>query len=146
MENKWSTKLRDAILSNSAIRDGLHDDEAQPLIDWGMALSDMIGTKLSQMPESEVEVVYDTYQTALSKLMTRLNWLTIFSKKKGEDWTRKTIGQINELTQTLFGEQAPQLSPDEILQALLVDTETENKVRIAQLMRKVTPPNKDDLV
>ncbi len=147
MGNIWSDKLRDAILSNSAIRDGLQDDAAQPLIDWGLELAEAVGEKMSQLPPEQTDAAYDTYQGALSKLLTRLNWLITFSQKKGEDWTRKTLAQINELSQTLFGEQAPLLSEDEMLHMLLAEAESDNKSRIAHLMKRVSPKNnREDLV
>lgn len=144
--NRWSTKLRDAIVSNSAIRDGLKDDEAQPLIDWGLSLADSIGAKMENVPESEIEEVYDKYQAALSKLLTRINWLITFSQKKGPAWTQKTIDQLNELTHTLFGEQAPQLPVEDIMNYVLSDSDAaDRRARVQQLMQRVAPKPKTTL-
>ena len=38
----YAARLRDAILDNSALRNGLNDDEAQPLIDRGLSMADRV--------------------------------------------------------------------------------------------------------
>ncbi|MBZ0310717.1 MAG: hypothetical protein K8I82_31960 [Anaerolineae bacterium] len=142
MENIWGQKLRDAILSNSAVRDGLTDEEAQPLIDWGLGLADIIGKKMASLPDPEA--AYETYLAALPKLMTRINWLTTFSQKKGAEWTKKTIAQVQELSQTLFEEQAPPLDAENMLRYLILGAEEiDRKSRVMLLIQKLTPENKD---
>lgn len=103
-------RLRDAILENSALRDGLTDDQAQPLIDWGLALADEVGAKIDQMPADDLETNYETYASALLKLMTRITWVATYRSSKGEAWTQDTLAKLNELNRTLRGESAPQIS------------------------------------
>lgn len=145
MENIWGQKLRDAILSNSAIRDGLTDEEAQPLIDWGLGLADVIGKKMASLPDPEA--AYETYLAALPRLMTRVNWLTTFSQKKGVDWTKKTIAQVHELTRTLFEEQARPLDAENLLRYLVLGAEEiDRKSRVIQLIQKFSPEDKEGIL
>jgi hypothetical protein len=142
MDNIWGQKLRDAILSNSAVRDGLTDDEAQPLIDWGLALADGIGKKMAQLPDPEG--AYETYLAALPKLLTRVNWLAVFSAKKGPEWTKKTIDQVHELTQTLFEEQAPPIDSENMLRYLVLGVEALDRNSVVhQLIQKLSPIDKE---
>lgn len=104
--------MADALLDNSAMRDGLTDDEAKPMIDFGMALANDVGDKLEAHAKSpEFEAYYEDQRTAFVKIMTRIGWVAIYREKKGADWTVKTLKQINDYHQTLRGAEAPQLSP-----------------------------------
>lgn len=107
--NVWTERLRDAILDNSAWRRGLEDDEAQPLLDWGLAKANEVTTPLTTMPPEDAEARYDELYGALPKQMTRITWAATYREKKGEGWTRKTLNQLNELNQTLYGQAAPQI-------------------------------------
>jgi len=106
-ENEWAARLRDAILDNSALRDGLLDEEAQPLIDWGLALAAVVTAPLPTLPDPEMR--YEELYDALPKLMTRITWVTIYRQNKGADWTTRTLQQLNELNIVLHGETAPQI-------------------------------------
>ena len=108
--NEWGKRLQDAILDNSKIRDGLHDDEAQPLIDWGLDIAKQVTLPLADMPTDEAEIRYEELYGALPRLMTRLTWVAVYREKKGDDWTIKTIHQLNEMNQILHGTDAPQIS------------------------------------
>jgi hypothetical protein len=107
--NEWGKRLQDAILENAAIRDGLHDDEAQPLIDWGLALAVQVTNGLEKLPKAEAEIRYEELYGALPKLLTRITWFTLHRVNKGPEWANRTLEQLNELSRTLHGENAPQI-------------------------------------
>lgn len=110
--NPWIRDLQEAILSNSALRDGLTDDEAQPLIDWGLGLAEQLGNQLAAMPADEAESLFEEKQSALLKLLTRISWVAIYQQEKGPSWTEQTLQQLNDFNRAIQGGQAPQLKPE----------------------------------
>jgi len=44
---RWTKQIQDAIAENSALREGLQDDEALPLIDWGAQQAEQLGARMS---------------------------------------------------------------------------------------------------
>lgn len=112
--NTWTERLRDTLLDNSALRDGLTDDEAQPLIDWGLAQAERVTAGLDGMMPEIAEAHYETLSSALPKLLTRITWLAVHRERKGPQWTQQTIDQINRFSQDLYGQDAPQLPPDSL--------------------------------
>lgn len=107
--NAWGKKLQDALLDNAALRDGLKDDEAQPLLDWGLALAVKVTHGLEALPSQTADLRYEELYEALPKLLTRITWLTLHRAKKGPEWSTRTLDQLNELSRTLHGEGAPQI-------------------------------------
>jgi hypothetical protein len=109
--------LRDAILDNSALRDGLTDDEAQPLIDWGLALADEVGAKVDQL----------------------ITWAATYRTNKGEAWTRTTLEQLNQLNRTLRGEDAAQISQNAISGYAQGADGLDNGAFVLELMKQLSP-------
>jgi hypothetical protein len=107
--NEWGQRLQDALLDNAAMRDGLTDSEAQPLLDWGLALAVRVTTGLEQRSKAEAEVRYEELYAALPKLLTRISWLTLHRAAKGPDWATRTLEQLNEFNRALHGDSAPQI-------------------------------------
>jgi hypothetical protein len=108
--NHWGQSLQDAILDNSALRDGLTDDEAQPLIDWGLDLAATLTQGLDRLPDVEAEARYEQLYAHLPKLMTRFTWLALHRAAKGQDWATRTLEQMNDYSRELYGPAAPQLN------------------------------------
>ena len=131
--------LRDAILENSALRDGLTDDEAQPLIDWGLALADEVGAKVDQLPAEDLETNYEEHAAALLKLLTRITWAATYRTNKGEAWTRTTLEQLNQLNRTLRGEAAPQISENAISGYAQGADGLDNGAFVRELMKQLSP-------
>ncbi|NJL92914.1 MAG: hypothetical protein HC915_03925 [Anaerolineae bacterium] len=111
-DNDFGTKLSEAVLSSSALRENLTDDEAQPLVDWGVAQAEQVGAQMGDLLPMQQAMALEEKQTALLKLLTRITWVAVHSANKGEAWTRKTLAQINEYEQVLYGPAAPQLNAE----------------------------------
>lgn len=109
-DNPFTASLRDAILDNSSVRDGLTDDEAEPLIEWGLAQAEIVTRSLPDQSADEAEMRYEELYGALPMLMTRITWAATFRAQKGADWTLNALKQLNEMSQTLHGENAPQIA------------------------------------
>lgn len=143
MSNEWSAKIKDAILSDSALRDGLTDQEAQPLIDWGLARAEEIGSQIAALPAAEIEIVLEEKQYALLKLMTRITWIAIHRAGKGAEWTTATLQKLNELNQTLYGETAPQISDNLIAAYAQQSNGLTQGEMVLELMKQLSPPSQD---
>ena len=139
--NPWAEKLRDAILSNSAIREGIHDDAAQPLIDWGLQLAEAVTAGLTAMPDNIATMRYEALYEALPKLLTRITWVVVYREKKGADWTARTLNQLNELNQALHGADAPQLDEARITQLANRQDGLEPGALISALIATLSPAN-----
>jgi hypothetical protein len=137
--NPWAEQLRDAILSNSAIREGIQDDAAQPLIDWGLQLAEQVTARLPSMPDSIVEQRFEALSAALPKLLTRITWVVVHREKKGADWTSRTLTQLNELNQTLHGTNAPQIDEARIAQLANRQDGLEPAALISDLIAVLSP-------
>ena len=143
--NPWAAKLRDIILSNSALRSGIQDDAAQPLIDWGLQLANEVTQSLASMPEDAASARFEALSEALPKLLTRVTWVVVYREKKGADWTARTLHQLNELNQTLHGADAPQFSEMVIMQLAEGQDALEPTALISNLIENLSPqpPNGD---
>ena len=137
--NPWAEQLRDAILSNSAIRNGIQDDEAQQLIDWGLQLAQEVTAGLTSMPDNIASVRFQALSEALPKLLTRVTWVAVHREKKGPDWTMRTLNQLNELNQTLHGVDAPQLGEERMVDIATAPAEPDVKTLIGNLIIDLSP-------
>jgi hypothetical protein len=140
MTNPWAEQLRDAILSNSALREGIQDDEAQPLIDWALQLAEEVTAGLPSMPDSVTEQRFEALSEALPKLITRITWAVVYRQKKGPDWTTRTLTQLNELNMTLRGANAPQISEARMAELANLQDELEPGALILNLIETLSPP------
>lgn len=140
--NTWGRKLQDAILDNAALRDGLTDTEAQPLVDWGLQRAVVVTAPLDDHPLPDER--YEELYSALPKLMTRISWLAIYREKKGEAWSVKTINQINELNTTLYGADAPTINPISAGQLATMSDGFNKSELILDLIYKLTPNDENE--
>src|SRR3972149_7068562 len=101
----WVQKILETIPDSAPIRDGWHDDEALPLVDWGTMCAEHLGRRLAA-PETPPEQV-DSTAYNLTRLMTRVNWLATYRHKKDAAWLTRTFQMINQLSRELYGDDAP---------------------------------------
>lgn len=139
LTNPWAARLRDALLDNSALRDGLADDEAQPLIDWGLQLADRLAAEMKSLPSDQHEARYEQFYEMLPKLLTRITWVTLHRAKKGADWTANMLRQINDLNRILHGADAPQLSAESIAAYAERGDQLSNGELVKELIAHLTP-------
>ena len=143
MQPNWAAQLQDAILDNSGIRKGLHDDAAQPLLDWGLQLAKDSTQGLEALPSDQAQARYDDLYTALPKLLTRIAWVVVYRAKKGADWTLKTFSQINEFNRVVQGGRAYQFSKQEIVEYANSMDGLQGQAMVKHLIRKLDHAEKD---
>jgi hypothetical protein len=129
----YTALLQDAILDNSKIRDGLTDTEAQPLIDWGLQQAELV------TDDTTDEARYEELYGALPRLLMRMNWFVTYTPKKGADFGVKTMNQINNYAQTIYGKA--KFNEDAINDLIaMVDGGADVPSVLEKLMRQIQPP------
>ena len=138
--NPWTKQISDTLADADAVREGLHDDEALPLVDWGTAQAQALGARMaapetpSPTPEQAAETGY-----ALVRLMTRITWVVTYRHKKDAAWLTRTFHKINDLSRELHGPDAPTLSEDEIAAWIADHAAHTNGELVQSLIARLTP-------
>lgn len=136
----YTQKLREAVVSTSAVREGLPDDDAIPFIEWGSAHADVVARRLAapgSPPPSEEQVAGMAY--TLTRLLTRLNWLVTYRSKKDAAWLARTFAMVNQLSRELHGDEAPTLSDEEIAAWIADQPNRTDRELLQQLVARLTP-------
>jgi hypothetical protein len=63
------------LMENSSLRDGLTDEQAQQLLDWGLALIRQTAVRTANLPDDDAEPVLEEVTTAVSQVMKQINRL-----------------------------------------------------------------------
>ncbi len=137
---RWTAKIQDSIADSSAVRDGLHDDEAIPLVDWGAEQAQHIAARLAapELPPPDEERVGNTAYS-LVRLMTRITWVVVYRAKKDAAWLTRTFHTINDLSRELHGPDAPVLSDDEIAAWIAESKDKSSGELVKNLTARLTP-------
>lgn len=95
----YVNNLKDTILDNAALRDGLTDTEAQPLIDWALRQANYVGGLIENDEDAEFK------QTNLNRLIL---YITRFTTRRLDDkdgkWVDKQISRLNEFSENIGGQ------------------------------------------
>lgn len=142
--NPWTKRIEDTLADASAVREGLQDDEALPLMDWGVAQAHVLGARMAApeaaaapAPPAEEQVAEKAY--ALVRLMTRITWVVTYRHKKDAAWLTRTFNKINDLSRELHGPDAPALSDDEIADWIATHAQHSNAELLQDLIARLTP-------
>lgn len=134
--------MQDTIVSSEKVRDGLRDDEAVPFVEWGLARARQLAARLAaagRLATDEEQVADQGY--ALTRLMTRVNWLVTYRHKKDAAWLTRTFQMVNQLSREVYGEGAPTFSDEEIAAWLAGQGGRSNAELIEELLARLTPPD-----
>jgi hypothetical protein len=134
-------QIQDVLADSDKIREGLHDDEAMPLMDWGIQQAEHIGKRLaaSPTPPTDPQQISDI-GFSLARLMTRVTWLVVYRKKKDAAWLTRTFQTINEMNRQLHGPDALVFSDEEITAWIAAENPGSNGDQIKALIDHLTPP------
>lgn len=137
--DRWTRQIQDALAGDSGLREGLNDDEARPLVDWGAEQAATLARRLahSDTPPDAEQVAMAAY--TLGRLMSRINWVVTYRTKKDSAWLMRTLTKINQLSQELFGPDAPALSDDEIAAWIADQPNHDNGTLVRGLLARLTP-------
>ncbi len=138
--DRWTKQIQDALAGNSGLREGLTDDEALPLVNWGAEQARTVAQRLAQAgevaPDSEQ---IDNSAYTLGRLMARINWVVTYRNKKDAAWLTRTFAKINQLSREVFGPDAPVLSDDEIAAWIADHPNHSNAELLHELIARLTP-------
>ena len=140
-DGRWIEVFLESLADTAQIREGLHDEEALPLIEWGTRYAHLLAARLDapDAPVADEEQVKMTAYT-LVRLMTRLTWLVTYRHKKDAAWLTQTFQMVNKLSRDLLGSDAP-VFPDEAISAWLAEHSSRTNGDLLQhLMTQMTPP------
>jgi hypothetical protein len=132
--------MQDGIVSSEKVRDGLRDDEAVPFVEWGLRRAKQLATRLAaadQLTTDDEQIADQGY--ALTRMMTRVNWLVTYRHKKDAAWLTRTFQMINQLSRELYGDEAPIFSDEEIAAWLAGHSARSNAELIGDLVARLTP-------
>lgn len=137
---QWTKQIQDALAGNSGMREGLRDDEALPLVNWGAEQAETIAQRLAEAdaPPPDAEQI-DMAGYTLGRLLTRITWVVTYRTKKDAAWLTRTFAKINALSQELFGPDAPTLSDEEIAAWIADQPNRTNGELVNDLIARLTP-------
>lgn len=101
--------MQDALAGNESVREGLRDEDAIPLIDWGRAQAEALAARRT-MPEAEAADA----GMLLADLLSTMTWAVVYRHSKDAAWLSQTLHTLNDLSRDLAGDEAPQLSDETI--------------------------------
>jgi hypothetical protein len=84
------------LLDNSSLRDALDDEQAQRLLDWGLAHLSRHAAETAHLPDDEAEAILDEVTTAVSRVMKEVNRLVDSSAGMDETETRQRWQRLVE--------------------------------------------------
>ena len=139
---RWAKSLQDAIATDSAIREGLQDDDAVPFIAWGRAQAERIAARWVAAGITPDEEQLDEAAGALMDLMTNINWAVRYRHKKGTAWVVNILRSLNALSRDLLGENAPTLGEETIAAWVAERVQQPDSQVLRELMAQLTPAEK----
>jgi hypothetical protein len=139
--DRWAKVIQESLADTSAVREGLTDDDAIPLVDWGIICAQFLGQQLCLPGTAEpTQEQAGNLGYALTRLMTRLNWLVTYRHKKDAAWLTRTFQMVNQLAKELYGESAPAVPDDEIAAWIAAHAGQSNGDLLRGLIARYTPP------
>ena len=140
---RWTAQIQDMVASDSGIREGLHDQDAIPLIDWGRAQAERIAARLgAEAPDVGEETIGDE-AGALIRLMTTISRAVVHRHNQGDDWLAKVFKRLNKTSQRVYGEDAPVMSDEEVAAWIAGHGARSDGEVLRDLMARFSPPETD---
>lgn len=130
-------KAAELILGDASLRDELTDDEAQPLIDWGLAQVAQIARRASLMASAEaVEAALDDVR----RLMKRVNRVVRHRALGDAEAVRSDLERLSELSARLFGDAVPRAALSQVDTFMAEQGNLSNGQVVKRLLGMFAPP------
>ncbi len=137
--SQWTTIIQDVIATDSSIREGLYDDSAIALIEWGRTQAAQLAARLvAENPDLDEETV-NTYAGALVRLMTVISRAVVHRHKQGADWLDKVFKRLNKTSERVYGEGAPVMSEDAISAWIAGHADRSDDELLRDLLQRFSP-------
>lgn len=138
-----TTTIQDVIASDSSIREGLQDDNAIALIEWGRAEAARLAARLVAENADLDEETVQTHAGALVRLMTTISRAVVYRHKQDADWLGKVFKRLNKTSQRVYGDDAPTLSEDAINAWIAGHADRSDDDVLRDLLQRYSPPAPD---
>ncbi len=130
-------KAAESILGDASLRDELTDDEAQPLIDWGLAQVAQIARRASLMASTEaVEAALDDVR----RLMKRVNRVVRHRALGDAEAVRSDLERLGALSARLFGDAVPRAALSQVDTFMAEQGNLSNGQVVKRLLGMFAPP------
>lgn len=137
---EWSAKFQDILADNMKIRQGLHDDDAIPYVEWGRQVAEVLAMRLAETAPDLDEEQATEKGFSVSRLLVRLNWLVTYRNKKDAAWLVRTFGQVNNFSREMWGDAAPTVDEAGIAAWIADHANHTDGELIRDLMGRYAPP------
>lgn len=94
---EYGEKLMDAVLSNSALTDGLTDDEAELMYEWARAQSEYLGRFINNDEE------FDSARGRLFELMDKMSLIARKRTSHDDTWVNEKLDELDSVSRQLDG-------------------------------------------
>jgi len=130
-------RVVESLMSDPGLRDELTDDEARPLMDWGLSQAAAIARRMAAQASAES---LDDAVGDLRKLMKRINRLVGHRREGDPELVRKDLRRLAKYSERLFGGTV--VRPDEAqLETFLAEQAVlDNRGIVERLLAMFTPP------
>jgi len=132
--------IHDAIGSDASIREGLHDDAAIALMDWGRAQAAHVAARLAAESPGADEETIGSEAGILARLMTTISRAVVYRHKQGDDWLVKVFKRLNKTSQRVYGANAPVMSDAQISDWIAGHAARSDDELLRDLLARFTPP------
>lgn len=96
-------RAAESILENESLTEGLDDEAAQVLLDWGLACAKTIAQSTEGLTEAEAEEIMSTRLRAVRRLMRPMDkWIN--QEALDSEHSAALLAQIIEQAQIVYGE------------------------------------------
>lgn len=136
----WTAHIQDVVASDSSIREGLQDDDAIPLMDWGRAQAQQLAARMVTQTPTIDEEIADAEAHALVKLMTTISRAVVHRHAQGDDWLVKVFNRLNKTSQRVYGDNAPVMSDEAIAAWIATHKDRSNGELLRDLLARFSPP------
>ncbi|MBN1967411.1 MAG: hypothetical protein JW910_22345 [Anaerolineae bacterium] len=137
-QHELEEEAAESILGDPSLRDELTDDEARPLIDWGLH---QVAALAKQVASQGMAETMRTTVTDMRRLMKRINRLAGHrAQGGGEEQLRNDLRRLGKVSAELFGEAIT--PPDEVtVEAFIAEQASlSNEQLVNRLLSLYAPP------
>lgn len=137
---RWTAHIQDVIASDSSIREGLQDDDAIPLMEWGRTQAQQLAARMVTQAPTIDEEAAGAEAHALVKLMTTISRAVVHRHAQGDDWLVKVFNRLNKTSQRVYGDNAPVMSDEAIAAWIATHKDRTNGDLLRDLLARFSPP------
>lgn len=134
-------RAAESILGDAGLRDELTDDEAKPLIEWGVSQASAMARRV--VAEAALQSDIDTLDESLAslrRLMKRVNRIVGRRAEGDPESLRKDVDRLASLSEKLYGDLVSRPDTAQVEAFLTQQSLLSNEQIVAKLLAMYAPP------